>query len=104
MLIALIIKHKAQLLFHNTARFPRHNDGCNAITLRCSVGDPPGLICRRSARSVPMGYPPLPPISVSKYHVLIALRDGLPRKYLKRHIVACRYQRTNGLEAVVRDS
>jgi hypothetical protein len=35
-------------------------------------------------------YPPLPPISVSKYSVFIALRDVLPRKYLKRHIVARR--------------
>ena len=35
--------------------------------------------------------PPSPStISVSKYSVFITLRDGLPRKYLKRHIVARR--------------
>ncbi len=61
MLIALIIKHKAQLLFHNTARFPRHNDGCNAFSLRCSVGDALGLFRRTSARSVPKAHPPTPP-------------------------------------------
>ena len=43
--------------------------------------------------------PPSPPISASKYPVFMALRDVLPRKYLKGHIVACRNKTTNGLEA-----
>jgi hypothetical protein len=38
-------------------------------------------------------------ISASKYPVFPALRDGLPRKYLKRHIVAYRNKTTKGLEA-----
>jgi hypothetical protein len=59
-----------------------------------SVGGPPG--------PYPGTYPLPLPISVSKYSVFRALREGLPRKYLKRHIVARRNQTTNGLEAGVR--
>jgi len=61
LLIALIIKHKAQLLFHYTARFPGHEDVLPVLTPRCSVSDDPGSICQQSARSVPQGYPPSPP-------------------------------------------
>lgn len=32
-----------------------------------------------------------PTISVSKYPVFMDLGDALPRKYLKIHMVACRY-------------
>ena len=62
LLIALILKDKAQLLIHNTARFPGHNDRSTAITPRCSVGDLPGLLCRTSARFIPpeTPYPPPP--------------------------------------------
>jgi hypothetical protein len=67
--------------------------------------------CRSARRGSPAGHhvpayrrpPPSPPtISVSKYSAFIALRDALPRKYLKGHIVACRNKTTNGLEAGVR--
>jgi hypothetical protein len=45
------------------------------------------------------GTPLLPPIFASKYSVFIALRNTLPRKDVKRHIVASKDQTTNGLEA-----
>ncbi len=63
LLIALILKDKTQLLIHSTARFPGHNDGSNAISPRCSVGDDPGLPCGTSARFIPRPPPPTPLLS-----------------------------------------
>ena len=64
-LFALILKDKAQLLFHHTARFPGHEDVVRPHALGCSVRNVPGSKCQRSARSVPPRPPtPLPPVKL----------------------------------------
>jgi hypothetical protein len=52
-LFALIVIHKAQLLFHRTARSPGHQAVLNPARPRCSVSNPPGSICQPSPRSIP---------------------------------------------------
>lgn len=50
------------------------------------VGHPPGPYPNWAPPS-----PSPPTISANKYPVFIRLRDALPRKYLKDHIVVRRY-------------
>src|SRR5271168_2914576 len=61
LLVALILKDKAKLLVHRTARFPGYEDVVRPHALSRSVGDEPGLFRRTSARFIPTGPPPPPP-------------------------------------------
>ena len=69
LLIPLILKHKAQLLVHRTARFPRHRRSTRPSHVG-SVSYLPGSICQLCPRSVPvrllppsLQWVPWPPVS-----------------------------------------
>ncbi len=51
-------------LSYHAARFPWHALRCTRARHRCSVRNPPSLLCQRCSRSVPPLYPPSPPRSI----------------------------------------